>query len=90
MALVSRLVRLLSNKNHLVLDPFVGVGSTIIGALMHGRRSIGAEIDAEYYKIALKNIKEYIAGNLIIREDKPLYKPDPKTKVASVPDDWKK
>lgn len=40
----------------IVLDPFMGAGSTIAAATFHGLSSIGLEIDEEYYQLAEKAI----------------------------------
>ena len=46
--LVERLVLSMTNENDAVFDPFLGSGTTIIGALKHNRRGIGAEIISKY------------------------------------------
>ncbi len=56
--LPSWFIRLFTKKNDLVLDPFVGIGTTAIAALLLGRTYIGIE-DSEIYKEeAIKNIGE--------------------------------
>ena len=40
-----------------VLDPFVGSGTTIIAALKHNRRAIGIELKSEYVSIAEERIR---------------------------------
>jgi len=42
-----------SELGDVVLDPFIGSGSTAIAAVQAGRRFIGFEIDKEYYDIAI-------------------------------------
>ena len=42
----------------IVLDPFMGAGSTIAAALAVGYESIGIEIDPEYFKVAVRAIPE--------------------------------
>jgi tRNA G10 N-methylase Trm11 len=39
-----------------VLTPFMGVGSEVCASLVHGRKAIGIELKASYYKQALRNI----------------------------------
>lgn len=50
--LMSYLIRLVTPKNGLVLDPFTGSGSTCVAALKEGFRFIGIEREPEYIKIA--------------------------------------
>lgn len=47
-----------SNENDIVLDPFMGSGSTGIACLHTKRKFVGVELDDEYYKIAENQIKE--------------------------------
>jgi len=48
-----------SNKGDLVLDPFVGSGTTAKMALLNGRNYIGIDISEEYCEIARKRIAEH-------------------------------
>ena len=41
-----------------VLDPMVGTGSTLLGALRSGRNSFGVELNKHYSDIAAKVVKE--------------------------------
>lgn len=75
--LIERLVLSMTNPGDWVLDPFMGVGSTAIASLIHGRRAVGAEIVPDYMKIAKQRIKAAEAGGLRIRPmDRPVYDPD--------------
>lgn len=81
--LVERLVLALTKKGDLVLDPFVGVGTSIIAAIRHGRRGAGAETVAEYRKIAKERIAMTREGTLKVRPmNKPVF--DPKDAGASL------
>lgn len=55
--LVVRIIKLYSNVNNTIFDPFGGIGSTTIGALMSGRNSIITEISKEYCDYAFEKIK---------------------------------
>ena len=57
--LASRVVKLYSNEGDLVLDPFIGSGTTAIAALMNNRHYIGIEKEKKYVDLAQKNIKEH-------------------------------
>ena len=52
------MIELSSNKNGIILDPFMGSGTTGVAAVHLGRRFIGIEIDEGYYQIAEKRIRE--------------------------------
>ena len=49
-----------SNKNDVVLDPFMGSGSTLVACKELNRNYIGYEIDKQYFNIAQKRIDTYI------------------------------
>lgn len=74
--LIERLVLALTDEGDWVLDPFIGVGTTAIAALMHGRRAIGAEIVPEYVEVARERIRLAERGELRVRPmDRPIYDP---------------
>jgi len=66
--LAERLVLSLSNKNDLVLDPYMGVGTTLIAALKNERKAMGSEIKKIYVNITKKRIVALKAGTLPIRK----------------------
>ena len=74
--LIERLVLSMSNEDDWVLDPFLGTGTTIIGALRHNRRGAGAEMQAKYIQIARSRIAQEMAGTLRTRPmHRPVYDP---------------
>ena len=52
-----RLIELFTYKGDLVLDPFLGAGTTAVASVMTDRRYIGYETDKKYVKIARERIK---------------------------------
>ena len=54
-----RLIELYSFKSDVVLDPFMGSGTTAIAALKAGRNYLGYEINAQYVELANKRIVSY-------------------------------
>ena len=48
-----------SNEGDLVLDPFMGSGTTGVAAIETNRNFIGIEIDADYFAIAQRRIDKY-------------------------------
>jgi len=57
-ALMAWLCRLVTPKGGLVLDPFLGSGTTGIAALREGFRFLGIEREADYMEIAQRRIRE--------------------------------
>ena len=57
--LMSYLCKLITPPNGIVLDPFMGSGSTGIAALLNDFRFVGMELDNDYFKIAEARINSY-------------------------------
>lgn len=56
--LPSWFIKLFTKPGDVVLDPFLGSGTTSIAAFQLDRNSIGIEIQEEYHKLAVENINE--------------------------------
>ena len=52
-------IKLFTKPGDVVLDPFLGSGTTSIVSFQADRNSIGIEIDEQYHKLAVENINEY-------------------------------
>lgn len=53
---IERACILWSNPGEIVFTPFMGVGSEVYGAVINGRKGIGAELKESYYSQAVKNL----------------------------------
>jgi adenine-specific DNA-methyltransferase len=74
--LIERLVLALTEAADSVLDPYVGVGSSVIAAIKHQRVGYGCDIVQEYIDIAWERVHDYRAGFLRTRPmGKPVYDP---------------
>lgn len=75
--LVERLVLSLTDEGDRVLDPYMGVGSSLIAALRHRRKGYGCDIVEEYVDIAWERVRQLRAGRLKTRPmNKPVYDPE--------------
>ena len=74
--LIERLVLALTDTGDMVFDPYLGVGTTVIGAVKHGRLGYGCDIVSEYLDIAWGRLFEFREGTLKTRPmDRPVYDP---------------
>ncbi len=74
--LIERLVLALTDEGDRVLDPYVGVGSSVVAAVMHDRVGYGCDVVEEYIDIALERVQALRAGVLKTRPmGKPVYDP---------------
>ena len=87
--LVERCILALTNEESWVLDPYAGVGSTVIASIKNNRNVIGIEKEKEYCDIAKQRIIDFNEGKLKIRPiNKPIHKPSANDKVSQVPKEW--
>jgi site-specific DNA-methyltransferase (adenine-specific) len=56
-----RLIQLYTFEGEVVLDPFIGSGTTAIAALKTGRVFVGYDINPDYVALAKRRIEEFIA-----------------------------
>lgn len=88
-ALAQRLILALTDEGDVVLDPYLGSGTTALACYLNKRLFRGYEISKDYFSIAKDRIEAAIRGEAPIREDVPVTPPDPRTKVAQKPDGFK-
>lgn len=68
-ALMRYLVRLVTPPNGIVLDPFIGSGTTAIAAIQEGYEWIGIEREKEYCEIAARRIETELEQTDLFREE---------------------
>ncbi len=75
--LAERLVLSMTDPGDAVFDPYMGVGSSVVAALRHGRTAYGCDISPDYVAIARDRIRALRNGTLRTRPmGKPVYDPD--------------
>ncbi len=84
--LAERLILSMTQPMDRVLDPYMGVGTSVAAAVMHGRRGLGAELDSEYHKIAEERVLAARAGTLRTRPmERQVFQPTGREGVSQNP-----
>ena len=75
-ALPSWFIKLFTSKNDVVLDPFMGSGTTAVASVHLGRSFVGMEIQPEYHKLSLERIRQASqpAKQSVLQKTKPTRK----------------
>lgn len=88
--LVERCVLAMTNEGDWVLDPFSGVGSSMLAATKLDRRAMGCERELTYIDEAKRRMDMLFSGELPYRPlGKPVHQPTGKEKVSQIPEQWK-
>lgn len=66
--IIERMVKASCPENGIVLDPFVGTGTSIEACIKHRRNFIGYEINKQYFEIANARIERVINENTAIKD----------------------
>ncbi len=61
-----RLIQLYSFKDDIVIDPFIGSGTTAVSAVKSERKFVGYEINQEYISLAKKRLMPYLTQTKIV------------------------
>ena len=69
---VSRLIRFFTKKGGVVLDPFVGVGSTLKACAVEGRKGIGFELNQKYAALANQRLQTEVRDFFATVEDQEI------------------
>ena len=67
MDIPTKAIKILSYKNDIVLDPFLGSGTSIVAAEILNRRWIGIELSENYCEIAKSRVKPFVEKNIVIK-----------------------
>lgn len=67
--LMRAIVRDFTKPGDLIVEPFSGGGTTLLAAVMEGRRAIGAEMDAGRFEIAVKRLRKGYTTSLFAEHE---------------------
>jgi len=88
-AIPRRLVRALTNASALVVDPYMGSGSSAVAAILESRRFIGSDLEPKYVAIAKKRILAAMNNSVPVRPDIPPRVPKAGEAVSLLPSQFK-
>ena len=89
-ALVQRLIRALVKPNGVVVDPFIGSGTSAVAAVLESRHFSGCDTERRYVAIARRRAAEARQGLAKYRPlEKPVYIPSGNEAVAQIPPHFK-
>jgi DNA modification methylase len=81
---VARLVRFFTKSAECVLDPFVGVGSTLKAAALEGRRGIGIDLNPRYVKLARERLNKEVEPSILARFEQQVLQGNAATLIPSL------
>jgi DNA modification methylase len=84
---VGRLVRFFTKKGNLVLDPFVGIGSTLKACAIDGRRGVGIELNSSFAVLARKRIETEVRDMFSSAEQQQVLEGDVRDVLDTIPDE---
>ena len=84
---VARLVRFFTKPDDTVLDPFVGVGSTLKACALERRKGIGFELNPKYAELAKQRLDNEIKDLFSSKEEQQVLTGDARDLIKTLPED---
>lgn len=84
---VGRLIRFFTKQGNLVLDPFVGIGSTLKACAVDQRRGIGVELNPTFATLARRRLETEVQDLLTPTDDQQVLEGDARDVLPTIPTD---
>ncbi len=84
---VSRLIRFFTKAGHVVLDPFVGIGSTLKACSLEGRNGIGFELNQRYADLSKERLEKEVDSLFASAVSQTIQCGDARILASSLPED---
>lgn len=82
---VGRLIRFFTKKGHTVLDPFLGVGSTLKACAIDARRGIGIELNPSFVELARTRLSTEVRDMFSTLDDQNILEGDARDHLRTLP-----
>ena len=84
---VARLIRFFTKSGQVVLDPFVGIGSTLKAACLEGRKGVGIELNEEFVGLAKERLVREVEDSLFESPEQRIIGGDVRDVLPKMPTD---
>lgn len=84
---VGRLVRFFTKTGGVVLDPFLGVGSTLKACAIDGRKGIGFELNPRYVELSRERLKKEVKSLFSTSFNQEIYEGDSRVLIDDLAED---
>ena len=84
---ISRLVRFFTKRGQVVLDPFVGIGSTLKACALEGRKGIGIELNPRFVELTRERILTEVRDMFSTTDDQQILEGDARDLLLRIPDE---
>ena len=81
---ISRLIRFFTKRGQVVLDPFVGVGSTLKACALEGRQGIGIELNPTFVELARERIHTEVRDLFSTSEEQNVIEGDARDRLPDI------
>ena len=84
---ISRLIRFFTKKGQVVLDPFVGIGSTLKACALEGREGIGIELNPHFVELTRERMRIEVKDMFSTADCQQIWEGDARQLLRRIPDE---
>lgn len=84
---VARLIKFFTKENQLVLDPFLGIGSTLKACALNNRRGIGIELVKKYADLSKQRLETEVKNSFLYNKEQTVIEGDALKVIDDFTDD---